>query len=387
MNTTYLCRVHTYSIAQALSLRSTAAPREQPLRVVSVVGTRPEAIKMAPIVLEMGARPGFAHRLIASGQQDTLFDDAVCSLGLSVDDHLGQNPGGGDANVQRDTIKQAINLALSARKTDIMLVQGDTNTALAAAQAAKSCGVMVGHVEAGLRSFDLTRPFPEEGNRIAIAKIATLHFAPSASACANLLAEGISHGVMITGNPGIDALMKLEPTAPRSDAKHILVTCHRRENFGEPLARICAALLAIAEAHEVHINVPVHPNPMAGSTIIRHLGNHPKINLCRPLPYAAVIDHIRRSHFVISDSGGLQEECAALGVPLLILREETERPEVIESGNARLVGSNIHHIVIEAARLINDPLHRERMSRPSFPYGKGDAAVKIVDAISDHFGI
>ncbi len=342
---------------------------------------------MAPIVLEMAIRPGYAHRLIASGQQDSLFDDAVASFGLIVDDHLGLNPGGGDAQVQRDSIKQAIKRALIARSTDILLVQGDTNTALAAAQAAKSHGVQVGHVEAGLRSFDLCRPFPEEANRIAIAKIATLHFAPSEAAEANLKAEGIVHGISITGNPGIDSLMRIASIAQQADIKTVLVTCHRRENFGAPLDRICTALLMIAEANDIQINLPVHPNPMTASHIIRRLGKQPNINLCRPLAYTAVIDQIRRSHFVISDSGGLQEECAALGVPLLILREETERPEVIDGGNALLVGSNINHIVNEAARLINEPLHRARMSRPSFPYGTGNAAIKIVDAISAHFGI
>ncbi len=387
MNTTSLCRVHTVILARASQLTFGGEARGHPLRVVSVVGTRPEAIKMAPIVLEMGARPAFAHRLVASGQQDTLFDNAVASFGLIVDDHLGQNPGGGDAHVQREAIKQAINRALMARATDVLLVQGDTNTALAAAQAAQFCGVLVGHVEAGLRSFDLSRPFPEEGNRIEIAKIATLHFAPSKSAAANLRAEGIVHGITVTGNPGIDALMGIEPMARKAETKTILATCHRRENFGAPLERICAALLAIAESHDVQIILPVHPNPITASHIIRRLGKHHNINLCRPLPYTAVIDQIRRSHFVISDSGGLQEECAALGVPLLILREETERPEVIESGNALLVGSDIHQIVLEAARLINEPLHRQRMSKPSFPYGTGGAAVKIVDAIGAHFGI
>jgi UDP-N-acetylglucosamine 2-epimerase (non-hydrolysing) len=340
---------------------------------------------MAPVILELQRRAGFAHSLIATGQQDTLFDDAIAAFTVSVDVHLGQHPGG-TMHSQMAYMQDAIESSLLDEHPDLVLVQGDTNSALAAARAAKMCGIAIGHVEAGLRSHNLDRPFPEECNRIDIATLATLHFAPSAIAAKNLANEGIVAGITVTGNPGIDAMIRLftEPHAPRAG---ILATCHRRENFGEPLLAICAALREIANTSGETITLPVHPNPNVSGPIRAELGNHPNIILVEPMTYPDMLTAMAQSRFVITDSGGLQEECAALGVPLILLREETERPEVVTNGNAIIVGSDTNRIVAEAHRLSTDPAHYAAMSRPAFPYGKGNAATKIVDAIGQHFAV
>ncbi len=354
------------------------------LRIVSFVGTRPEAIKMAPVAIAISAHPGMSHRLIASGQQEALFDDAISEFGIRIDQHLGQHPGG-DMDEQLQRLEASVAVALSSNAADMVLVQGDTNTALAAARAASKNGFKVGHVEAGLRSHNIHRPFPEEANRVEIAKLATVHFAPSKIAAQNLASEGIVDQVYVTGNPGIDAILAYKILPEETPETFILVTCHRRENFGLPLLHICDALIEIMERSGQAILLPVHPNPNVYSPLKAALSGHPLAKLIEPLPYRDMISAIQNSRFVITDSGGLQEECAALGVPLLLLREETERPEVITNGNAIIVGSDTARIVSEAMRLISDQSHYAKMSKPSFPYGKGDAALKIVEAINLHF--
>jgi UDP-N-acetylglucosamine 2-epimerase (non-hydrolysing) len=353
------------------------------IRIVSVAGTRPEAIKLAPIALAAAGRADLAHQLWATGQQDRLFDDAIASVGVSVDRHLGAHPGGDTNETQVAKLATAIRAALTDDRPTLLLVQGDTNSALAGARAAHDLRISIGHIEAGLRTHNPQRPFPEEANRVEIAKLATLHFAPSAGAAANLEAERINTNVHITGNPGIDALMRLVRGRTTTNAQPtILVTCHRRENFGAPLVRICEAILDVA-ALGAQIILPVHSNPAVANPIRATLGHHPSIQLVAPLDYPAMIAAIRSSTFVLSDSGGLQEECAALGVPLLLMRDETERPEVIASGNCILVGSDCTTIVRESRRLLTDPAHHARMSLPAWPYGKGNAADKILDAIAD----
>ncbi len=348
------------------------------MRVVTVVGTRPEAIKMAPVVRE-AKRRGIDHILLATGQQRALFDDAIAAFGLSVDHHLGDNLGGAAMADQMAAIADAVGSFIAEARSDWVLVQGDTNTALAGARAAASLGIAVAHIEAGLRSFDLDRPFPEERNRIEIAKLATLHCAPCDGAAANLRAEAAAGTILVTGNPGIDAMTAMCAAPPEIPGPN-LVTCHRRENFGAPLDAICLALRTIADAG-VRMILPVHSNPAVAMPIRAALGDHPHIALIDPLDYPAMIAAIRAAPFVISDSGGLQEECAALGVPLLLMREETERPEVVASGNCILVGSDPVRIVAEATRLRDDLAHHAAMSVPSFPYGNGDAAPRIVDAL------
>jgi len=307
-----------------------------------------------------------------------------------------------------DQLRAALSIWLTATTPDLVLLQGDTNTALAGAQAAHARGIAIGHVEAGLRTHNPERPFPEENNRVAVAQLAKLHFAPAQRAADNLAAEGARGDIHITGNPGIDALLMqlvflrrqessgasdcgLRPapehvvvdarTLNHAPPQHILITCHRRENFGVPLLRICAAIRAIAAESPLPLILPVHPNPHVGDVIRSELVNCPNLSLIAPLSYPEMIAAIRTSHFVLSDSGGLQEECAALGIPLLLMREETERQELVESGNVRLVGSDNALIRAEAQRLVADTVQHARMSVPSFPYGRGDAAAKIVTLI------
>ena len=338
---------------------------------------------MAPVAFAIARHPRMAHKLIASGQQADLFDEAISAFGVRIDEHLGDHRGG-DMHVQMQRLEASISNALVARNVDLVLVQGDTNTALAAARAATKSKCMVGHVEAGLRSHNIARPFPEEANRIEIAQLATVHFAPSKIAAQNLANEGIHAHVFITGNPGIDAMLKYNVLPCAQPKSHILFTCHRRENFGVPLSRICNALIEIMNRTGQTVLIPVHPNPNVNSVINAAFAGNPLAKLIDPLPYRDMISAIRTSVMVISDSGGLQEECAALGIPLLLLRDETERPEVIMNGNAIIVGTDPARIVAEAIKLIFDAGHRAAMSKAFFPYGRGKAASQIVDAI-DYF--
>lgn len=339
---------------------------------------------MAPVAVAIARHPQMAHKLIASGQHADLFDEAISAFGVTIDEHLGDHPGG-DMSAQMQNLEASISNALVARGVDLVLVQGDTNTALAAARAATKSNCKVGHVEAGLRSHNINRPFPEEANRIEIAQIATIHFAPSEIAAQNLADEGIRAHVFVTGNPGIDAMLKYNDLLGDQTKSHILVTCHRRENFGLPLSHICNALIEIMNRTRQTVLIPVHPNPNVSTFMNAAFAGYPLAKLIAPLPYRDMISAIRNSVMVISDSGGLQEECAALGVPLLLLRDETERPEVITNGNAIIVGSDPPRIVAEAIKLISDAKHHAAMSKAYFPYGNGNAANEIVGAIEKFF--
>lgn len=264
----------------------------------------------------------------------------------------------------------------------MVLVQGDTSSAWAAALAAAGLGVAVGHVEAGLRSGDPRTPWPEERNRTQIDAVATLLFAPGAAAAANLAG---AHGrIVVTGNTGIDALLETRARQPLtlhdSARKLILVTCHRREAIPH-LADLGAALLRIAARPDVDLLLPVHGNPAIGAPIRALLGGHPRIRLVAPLPYPELVRMMDIAHLLLTDSGGLQEEAPALGLPTLVLRAITERPEPVASGNARLVGLDPDRIVGEVFGLLDDPAAHAAMARPSFPYGRGDAAQRIADAI------
>ncbi len=347
------------------------------LCIVSVAGTRPEAIKFAPLIIEAEKRAGVDHRLLATGQQDALFDDALGGFGLRADRKIGRGWQAGN----RSSVMRAIAAELTRQRPDLVLVQGDTDSALMAAQAASRLHIPVGHVEAGLRTFDFASPFPEEQNRVAIAKLATLHFAPCQQAASNLERENVGGSIFVTGNSGIDALMmQLQGRKPAQRAGPILVTCHRRENFGPPLERICSALAQLA-GQGLRFTVALHTNPNSAEAIRTLLSACPGIDLIPPLSYGELIARVSNAPFVLSDSGGLQEECAAMGVPLLLLRDNTERPEVVESGNCRLVGSDPARIVEAALKLSSCPHTLDTMSRPAFPYGLGAASAKILDAI------
>ena len=354
------------------------------LNICSIIGTRPEAIKMAPVAIAAQQRSGLRHRFVATGQHGALFDQAIDGFGLSVDQHLGIRPARGDLTVQVDAMRAAISAMLATNRPDIVLVQGDTNSAYAAALAAHDRGIQIGHVEAGLRTHIPERPWPEERNRCAIGQIAKLHFAPSRIAMTNLGRERVPGLAVLTGNTGIDALlMTMRPFAKANGSvRNIIVTCHRHENFGAPLANICHALRRIAQREDVRITFPLHPNSQVRDVVETELGRLDGITLTEPLDYHEMVAAIRTAHIVISDSGGLQEECVVLGIPLILMRDETERPEVIASGNCVLVGSNADAIVRETSRLLDDSGHHAEMSRPSFPYGDGKAAHRILDVIT-----
>ncbi len=283
---------------------------------------------------------------------------------------------------------------IGAARPDIVLVQGDTTTTLCGALAAFYQKIPTGHVEAGLRTWDCLQPFPEEMNRILTTRLASLHFAATDWAAANLQKEGVASGrVAVTGNSGIDAVLyvkerleqgrlkgadwpQLDPTR-----KLIVVTAHRRESFGEGFERICSALGRLAERPDVQIVYPVHPNPNVQEPVRRHLAGRPNILLVEPLDYVPFVDLMRRAWLLITDSGGVQEEGPSLGKPILVLREKTERPEAVQAGTVKLVGTDEESILREAARLLEDRREYERMALIHNPYGDGCASARIADLI------
>ena len=355
------------------------------LRVLSIAGTRPEAIKFAPLIHALAERPGIASLLVATGQHRALFHEALEPFGLSADVDLAL------PNHEIDSfcaaLRQATARLIDDLAPDLILVQGDTSSAWAAAQAAAALGVPVGHVEAGLRSGDPDLPWPEERNRREIDALSSLLFAPTPAAVDNLAdARGEVH---LTGNTGIDALLWMRSRQPPllhdSMPRLILVTCHRREALFH-LPAVADALLAIAERPDVRLHLPLHPNPAVAPVLTALLGRHPRILLEPALPYPALVRMLDAAHLLLTDSGGLQEEAPALGLPTLVLREVTERPESIACGTARLVGLNPRRIVGETLRLLDNPSAHAAMAVPAFPYGRGDAARRIVTAIESWCG-
>jgi len=333
----------------------------EPLKLLSVVGTRPEAIKIAPIALEARRRPRLRHRILATGQQDALFDDALDGFGLAPDLRLPPVLCDPAPDVMTARLDTALRPILATQRPDIVLVQGDTTSAYAAAIAAHALAIPVAHVEAGLRSHDLTQPWPEERNRVMIDRLATLLFPPTDDAEANLLAEreAVRGRIIVTGNTGIDALLAMRAkmaVVPRQDGPAlILLTCHRRENFGAGIAAICDGALRLAARGDVIILCPVHSNPAVADMVRAKLSRHPAITLPGALPYRETVAAMATARLILTDSGGIQEEAPALGTPTLVLREVTERPEGLASGNLALVGTDADRIVATAERLLDDP--------------------------------
>ena len=362
-----------------------------PLNLLSIVGTRPEAIKIAPLALEARRRPALRHHILATGQQDALFDDALDDFELSPDLRLPPVLRDPDPDIMTARLDAAIRPVLALERPDMVLVQGDTTSAYAAALAAQALGIPVAHVEAGLRSHDLAQPWPEERNRVMIDRLATLLFPPTADAKANLIAERdvVTGDIVITGNTGIDALLTMRaklPTTPAQDGPAlILLTCHRRESFGAGIAAICDAALRLAARGDLTILCPVHSNPQVGDVVRAKLSDHPAIVLTGALPYRETVAAMATARIILTDSGGIQEEAPALGTPTLVLRDVTERPEGLATGNLVLVGTDPDRIVATASRLLDDPAAHAAMAMPAFPFGKGDAAIKILDAIEQYF--
>lgn len=381
------------------------------IKVLSVLGTRPEAIKMGPVVRALNERPArFASKVCVTGQHRELLDQVLNLFQVVPDHDLDVMTPGQTLARLTAAVLEGVDAVLAVERPDWVLIQGDTTTAMAASLAAFYRGVKVGHVEAGLRTYDKHRPFPEEVNRRIATATADLHFAPTPQAAANLRREGVApDAIRVTGNPVIDAVQWIAsldvededraasqgapwepPTEARSSAaagvrpRLVLVTAHRRESFGPGLEQICAAIGDLAAQHpDVQIVYPVHPNPQVREPVHRLLGGVAGVTLLPPLDYRAFVRLIRRSVLVITDSGGLQEEAPGLGKPVLVLRDATERPEGVEAGTVQLVGTDRTRIVAAAGRLLADPTAYAAMARSVNPYGDGRAAARIVDALSE----
>lgn len=350
------------------------------MRLLSIFGTRPEAVKMAPILRALAAEPGIDSRVCVTGQHRELLDGVLTVFGIVPDMDLDLMERGQTLSGLLARSVERIDAVLAEEAPDRILVQGDTTTAYAAALAAHHRRIPVAHVEAGLRTY-AAHPWPEEANRRGIALLADLHFAPTPGAAANLAAERIAGRVVVTGNSGIDALHLIVAQLPLESAsggrRQVLVTGHRRESFGAPFQAICAALRAIAQRGDVDILYPVHPNPNVLGPVTAALGGIAGIRLVPPLDLAPFVAAMRRADLILTDSGGVQEEAVTLGKPILVLRETTERPEGVAAGLARLVGTDPARIVAEANALLDNP----PPLRPSALYGDGRAAARIVDAL------
>ncbi|WCT75298.1 UDP-N-acetylglucosamine 2-epimerase (non-hydrolyzing) [Sphingomonas naphthae] len=358
----------------------------EPRRILLIGGTRPEAIKLAPLLLAAEGRPDLRLRLIATGQHPEMFADALHAFGLKADRTLPPARPGDTIENLADRIARALPALLAEIAPDIVLVQGDTTSAWAAARVAHQAGSAVGHVEAGLRSGDLNMPWPEERNRVQIDALSTMLFAPTVEAARHLRHEGVPGRVFVTGNTGIDALLWMRRNVAlhrHSDRRLILVTAHRRENVAH-LPAICRALRTIAARGDVSILLPVHPNPAVAAVVERELAGVPDIELTPALTYPAMVALMAQAHLLLTDSGGLQEEAPAIGLPTLVLRDVTERPEALATGNLAMVGTVPRRIVAAARRLLDDARAHAAMSRPAFPYGDGQAAHRILDAIVAH---
>ena len=370
------------------------------LRVLSVFGTRPEAIKMCPLVKELGTRPGIESLCCVTAQHRQMLDAVLEVFRLKPDWDL-------DIMTPRQTLSGitskcllGMDEAIAALKPDLILVHGDTSTTFAGALSAFYHQIPVGHVEAGLRTYDKYSPFPEEMNRVLVSGIADLFFCPTAGNRENLAREGhTGDNIFVTGNTVIDALKTTVREVycfetdelnrlPYKDKKVLLVTCHRRENYGEPMKNIMLALRQIAEDHpDVELVYPVHLSPVVRESVDQYLRGAPRVHLIDPLPAGEMHNLMARCCLVLTDSGGLQEEAPALGKPVLVLRRETERPEAVAAGTVKLAGVVQDDIVTMAERLITDKSAYQKMAHAVNPYGDGHACRRIADAIEWRFGL
>ena len=371
----------------------------KPIRVMTIFGTRPEAIKMAPLVLELQKRADIQSICCVTAQHREMLDAVLEIFRLTPDYDLNiMEP---RQTLSTITTKCLLGMegVLEQAGPDLVLVHGDTSTTFAGALAAFYRQIPVGHVEAGLRTWDKYSPFPEEMNRKLVGDIADLHFCPTPANRENLAREGITDGVFVTGNTVIDALK----TTVRPDYQFatqalnsldyagkriILVTCHRRENYGQPMANIMTALRRLADAFpDVELVYPVHLSPVVREAAGKYLSGHPRIHLIDPLSADEMHNLMARAYLVMTDSGGLQEEAPALGRPVLVLRRETERPEAVRAGTVRLAGTEEEEIFSLASELLHDERAYHAMAHAVNPYGDGQACRRIADAIEWKFGL
>ena len=351
------------------------------MKIFCIIGTRPEAIKMAPVILTL--KQYHSVLVISTGQHKTMLDQTLSVFNICPDynfDLMKENQS--ILDILSQSVEKLSSLILE-KKPDLILGQGDTTTALAAALASYYNKIPFGHIEAGLRSFDFDNPWPEEMNRLLISKLTTYHFCPTESAKINLNNEGIVKNVFVTGNTVIDSLLNLTSTKKKIDKKQILVTLHRRENFGDASQNILEALLEIVKRnHDISIIFPVHLNPNIREKVFSIL-KHERIKLIDPLDYKEFVEIMSDSLLILTDSGGIQEEAPALGIPVLVLRETTERPEAVEFGVAKLVGSSKDKIINETEKLIKNSLEYKKMSKGISPYGDGKSSQKILKILNN----
>lgn len=341
---------------------------------------------MAPLIRALRESSWAQCLVIATAQHRGLLDQALERFGIVPDVDLDIMTEGQSVASLTARLVPVLSEVVHAHGAEVVLAQGDTATVFITALVAFYARIPFGHVEAGLRTYNLDQPFPEEAFRQMVARIAHWHFAPTATAAENLRREGIDEQrIFVTGNTGIDALLSVaarsHPVAART-GRMILLTAHRRENFGQPLREIFSAVRALVERYpDVRVVYPVHPNPNVESMARAMLGGHDRIDLCMPLDYFEFVEVMRSAFIVLTDSGGIQEEAPALGKPVLVLREHTERPEAIDMGVARLVGTQCPHVFDAACKLLDDPREYAAMAQGASPYGDGHAAARIVDVL------
>ena len=369
------------------------------IKVMTVFGTRPEAIKMAPLALELAKRPEFEAVCCVTAQHREMLDSVLDIFQLKPDYDLNIMQPRQTLSSITSKCLNGMDAVLEEAKPDLVLVHGDTSTTFAGALAAFYHKIPVGHVEAGLRTYDKWSPYPEEMNRKLVGTIADLHFCPTVTNRDNLARENITQGVFLTGNTVIDALqttvehnysfgLDVLNQLDYVNQKVILVTCHRRENYGQPMSSIMTALRRVADAFpEAVLVYPVHLSPIVQDAAHKYLDNHPRIHLIPPLDVREMHNLMARCYLVMTDSGGLQEEAPALGKPVLVLRRETERPEAAAAGTVKLAGVEEEIIFRLAFQLLSDRAEYDRMAHAVNPYGDGQACRRIADAIAWHFGL
>lgn len=372
-------------------------------KVMVVFGTRPEAIKMAPVVHALEQHPNLQPLVAVTAQHRQMLDQVLELFEITPDADLDIMQPGQTLPDVTARIVQGMTPVLAELKPDMVLVHGDTSTTLSTALAAFYARIPIGHVEAGLRTGNMQAPWPEEMNRRLTAPLASLHFAPTEGSQQNLLREGTDPDtVHVTGNTVIDALLqvadKLESTPALQHAMQerfpfldpnkrlLLVTGHRRENFGDGFERICKALAQLAQRDDLQIVYPVHLNPNVQEPVRRHLSALDNVHLIEPQDYLPFVYLMQQSHIILTDSGGVQEEAPSLGKPVLVMRETTERPEAVDAGTVRLVGTDTHRIVTEVAKLLDDPDAYTAMAMAHNPYGDGKACGRITRAIEGALG-
>lgn len=368
-------------------------------KIMLIFGTRPEAIKMAPLVKALESSTDFEPIVVVTAQHREMLDQVLELFQISPQEDLNIMKANQSLSDITAGVLRGVEKTLHKHKPDMVLVHGDTTTTFAGALAAFYSNVAIGHVEAGLRSHNMASPFPEEGNRRLTGVLSNLHLAPTAGARENLLAEGVpAERIYTTGNTVIDALMQtvqedypFEPELQKLlelPGKKILLTAHRRENLGAPMVQIFQAVRELHQSQpDLHIYFPVHLNPKVRALAEEALGDLERVHRFEPLDYAPFANLISRMDFILTDSGGLQEEAPALGKPVLVLRDTTERPEAVEAGTVALVASDKEKIVELSERLLQDPAFYESMEKAVNPYGDGQACARILEALRHHFGL